>query len=230
MHSCQILLAGIDGSLRAVAARRLETEGCQVLKADDLARALFLLETGTVDAILLGSAGAGPRLEQPIRALRRLTDAPLLIVGADPAEHAVISSLEAGADDYLAAPVRVDEMVARVRALVRRSRRIAPPPDDRPLRYGKIALSERTHDVRIEDRRVRLTPTEFRMLLQLIRRRGSVMSREALLEAVWGYTGYDENLINTHIRRLRAKVEDDPHRPQIILTVRGFGYRLAGPD
>jgi DNA-binding response OmpR family regulator len=166
-----------------------------------------------------------------IRQVRRVSDIPIVIVSARSDTHDVVAGLEAGADDYVTKPFQVKEITARLRALRRRLRSAtaAADPDivldSDPARA--LVLSTSRGAVMLDGKDVALTVTEYRLLAELAQPPGRVLSRPALLEKVWehGYYG-DERIVDVHIRRLRTKIERDPGRPRVVVTVRGMGYRL----
>jgi two-component system, OmpR family, response regulator MtrA len=162
------------------------------------------------------------------RRIRATSDAPIIIVSAKSEETDVVVGLELGADDYLVKPFRLNELLARIRAQLRRqpSARVQDETPAERLRAGRVELDTGSHEVRVDGKLVALTPVEFRLLMAMMRSAGQVLSREKLLATIWGYDGYDLSLVNTHINRLRGKIEENPHDPQVVRTVRGFGYRL----
>lgn len=157
---------------------------------------------------------------------------PILMLTARSSELDRVLGLELGADDYLAKPFSVLEFVARVKALLRRAHGPRQPAREAepPLRVGALTIDSAQREVRIGSKRVDLTAREFELLRHFARHPGRVMSRGQLLDQVWGYThsGY-EHTVNTHINRLRAKIEPDPARPHFIRTVWGVGYRFCDP-
>ena len=160
------------------------------------------------------------------RAIRRTSDVPIIMVTARDDTHDVVAGLEAGADDYLTKPFAPKELSARIRAMLRRVR--AMDPAAAHLVFGDLEIVPEEGVVRRGGREVHLTKTEFRLLVELASSPGRVLSREVLLERVWGY-GYfgDGRLVDVHVRRLRTKVEADPANPRHVVTVRGLGYKLA---
>ena len=155
---------------------------------------------------------------------------PVLMLTARSSEIDRVLGLELGADDYLTKPFSIPELQARIKALLRRAdiREQAPVMKDERIRLGEMSIDTASREVRIADVPVALTAKEFELLLHLARHPGRVFSRLQLLDAVWGTTfeGYEHN-VNTHINRLRAKIEKDPASPVYVLTVRGAGYRFG---
>jgi DNA-binding response OmpR family regulator len=152
----------------------------------------------------------------------------MLTVQADEVDQVV--GLEAGADDYVTKPYRLRELLARIRALLRRSYGELAAADADLLYAGDLVIDRASARVTRDGRPIELTPTELRLLIFLARHPGQVLSRGQLLEHVWGYSAefIDERTVNVHVRRLRTKIEPDPDVPTIVLTVPGLGYRLGG--
>ncbi len=178
-------------------------------------------ELALIDLMLPGMDGF-----ETCRSLRRSSTVPIIMVTARSDTHDVVAGLEAGADDYVTKPFVAKELAARIRALLRRSR-----PDNAPesvVAFGDVEIEPDAGVVRRGGAEVHCTRTEFRLLCELADHPGKVLSREHLLEKVWGYDYFgDGRLVDVHVRRLRTKVEPDPANPQFILTVRGMGYKLA---
>ncbi|MDQ1360308.1 MAG: hypothetical protein QOJ44_685 [Acidimicrobiaceae bacterium] len=198
----------------------------------------------TVDDVASGEEGVSRFTEQPAelvlidlmlpgidgfeacRTLRRQSTVPVIMVTARSDTHDVVAGLEAGADDYVTKPFVAKELAARIRALLRRARPVDHGPE--ALTFGDVELIPDAGVVRRAGVEVHCTRTEFRLLCELAENPGKVLSREQLLERVWGYDYFgDGRLVDVHVRRLRTKVEPDPANPQFILTVRGMGYKLA---
>jgi DNA-binding response OmpR family regulator len=183
-----------------------------------------------LDLMLPGMDG----LEVCRRLRERPVYTPIMMLTAKAAELDRVLGLELGADDYLTKPFSIRELVARVKAMFRRLEHLESATASVPgetLRCGELFIDVEKRDVRVDDVPVALTSKEFDLLLHFVRNPGRVYTRLQLLDAVWGY-GYDgyEHNVNCHINRLRAKVEKDQARPQIILTVRGVGYKLGEPQ
>ena len=159
------------------------------------------------------------------RRLREWSQMPILVLSAVGEEDAKVAALEAGADDYITKPFKPQELVARVRARLRRGDDV----ESEALTLGDLTIDVSGHVVQRAGVPILLTPLEFDLLVALARKPWQVFSRETLLEQVWGYRhAGDTRLVNVHVQRLRSKVEKDPENPEIVLTVRGVGYK-AGP-
>ena len=158
------------------------------------------------------------------RTIRRSHATPIVMLTARSDTHDVVAGLELGADDYLTKPFEPAELVARVRAVLRRGVVSSTP---RVLRFGDLEIDEAGFRARREGRDLALTATEFKLLCELAGRPGQVFTRDLLLDLVWGYEFLgDSRLVDVAVQRLRAKVETDPGRPALITTVRGVGYRF----
>jgi DNA-binding response OmpR family regulator len=222
----RILVVEDDERIRLSMRLALEDEGYVV---DDVASgedALARFAEGPAELVLVDLMLPGIDGFETCRALRRHSTVPVIMVTARSDTHDVVAGLEAGADDYVTKPFVAKELAARIRALLRRSR----PTDDGPavLSFGDVDLEPEAGVVRRDGAEIHCTRTEFRLLCELASNPGKVLSREQLLERVWGYDYFgDGRLVDVHIRRLRTKVENDPANPRFILTVRGMGYKLA---
>jgi DNA-binding response OmpR family regulator len=161
------------------------------------------------------------------RHLRRQTPVPILMLTAKDSEHDRVLGLESGADDYVTKPFSPRELVARVRAILRRTGRDDVRGADTPLVAGRLVLNALTHEVRLGDRAIELTAKEFDLLRLLMGHPNQVFTRDFLLEHIWGYEYFGSTrTVDMHISRLREKIEDDPNTPTFIVTVRGVGYKL----
>ncbi|MCL5497115.1 DNA-binding response regulator, OmpR family, contains REC and winged-helix (wHTH) domain [Phytobacter palmae] len=227
----KILLVEDDRDIAGLLRLNLQDEGYQIVHEEDGARALAHLEKTDWDAVILDLMLPNVDGLEICRRIRQMTRyLPVIIISARTSETHRVLGLEMGADDYLAKPFSVLELVARVKALFRRQEAMG-----RNLRLdmGSIACHGLTIDplpreVRLRGELIDLTPREFDLLYWFARHPGEVFSRLALLDQVWGYQheGY-EHTVNTHINRLRMKIEKDAAAPEIILTVWGKGYKFA---
>lgn len=230
----RVLLVEDDAHIADLLSLHLRDEGLEVVHRARGDEGLQQLEKGGWDALVLDimlPGVDGLEICRRARAMARYT--PIIIISARASEVHRILGLEIGADDYLAKPFSVLELVARVKALLRRVDAMAQNArlDAGSLSIGGLSIDPVARDARLEGARLDLTPREFDLLYFFARQPGKVFSRMDLLNAVWGYRheGY-EHTVNTHINRLRAKVEADPAQPARILTVWGRGYKFAEPS
>lgn len=223
--SIHILAVEDDERIRTAVRFALEDEGWTVTEADTGEAALESFEAGSTDVVLIDINLPGIDGFELCRSIRRGSDVPIVMVTARDDTHDIVAGLEAGADDYLTKPFAPKELSARIRALLRRARSTSPAESSRVVGDLEIVADEGV--VRKSGEEIHLTKTEFHLLCELASNPGKVLSREHLLEKVWGY-GYfgDGRLVDVHVRRLRTKVETDPAHPRYVVTVRGMGYKL----
>ncbi|WP_413195322.1 response regulator transcription factor [Pararobbsia alpina] len=226
----RVLIVEDDADIANVLALHLRDEHYEVVHSADGAEGLRLLEQGGWDALILDlmlPGVDGLEICRRARAMTRYT--PIIITSARSSEVHRILGLELGADDYLAKPFSVLELVARVKALLRRVDAMAKDLklDTGALSLGGLTIDPIARDARVHGKPIELTPREFDLLYHFASHPGKVFSRMDLLNAVWGYQheGY-EHTVNTHINRLRTKIEADPAQPTRILTVWGRGYKF----
>ena len=229
----RILIVEDDADIAEILRLHLQDEGYEVAHAADGDAGCCLLDQGGWDALVLDLMLPGvDGLEICRRARAMARYVPIIIISARSSEVHRILGLELGADDYLTKPFSVLELVARVKALLRRSEALARDAraDTGSIVADGLAIDPLAREAAVDGRRVELTPREFDLRYFFARHPGQVFSRMDLLARVWGYRhdGY-EHTVNTHINRLRAKVEADPSVPRRILTVWGAGYKFAVP-
>jgi DNA-binding response OmpR family regulator len=224
----RVLLIEDDEHVRASLRLVLEQEGSAVSEAASAEEGLPVFRRSPTDIVLVDIMLPGADGFSVCREIRRESDVPILVLTARSDSHDVVAALEAGADDYVVKPAVPKELTARLRALLRRANRVVSVSGR--LRLGDLEIDVESAQVRQDGKAVSLTRTEFRLLCELAQVPGRVMSREALLERVWGYDYFgDSRLVDVHIRRLRCKIEEEASRPRRIVTVRGLGYRAEPP-
>jgi DNA-binding response OmpR family regulator len=217
-----------DDAIRLALRLALEDEGYTVVEAVNGVEGLEAFRTNEIDLVLLDLRLPDLSGFDVCRALRAESIVPIIIITAQTDTHDLVAGLEAGADDYVTKPVVPKELAARIRALLRRVqlRETAAP---RSTVFGDVELRREQGIVLKRGREVSLTKTEFRLLCEFADHARAVLSRDQLLERVWGYEYLgDSRLVDAHVRRLRVKIEDQPDDPRLIVTVRGLGYRLLG--
>jgi DNA-binding response OmpR family regulator len=220
-----ILVIDDQSSVRQLLQEYLTEQGFRVIQADNGQNALYTARHDQPDVILLDIMM--PKMDgyQFLRQYRQERQTPIIIITAREEETDAVLGLDLGADDYVIKPFRMRELLARIRAVLRRNE---PGPEKfELLRAGEIVLDERTHTVVVKNTPVAVTPIEFDLLATLMRSPGRVFTRTELVDllANSGFAGL-ENTLNVHIRNLRMKVEPDPANPQFIETVFGIGYRF----
>jgi two-component system, OmpR family, response regulator MtrA len=219
----RILLVEDDPSIRELTTIGLHAAGYAVVAAADGREALDRFASDKPDAVVLDIML--PVLDglAVCRTIRLQSAVPIIMLTARTDAFDVVAGLEAGADDYIRKPFELPELVARLRVALRRA---GATETGGPLRLGPLEIDEASHTVRRDDREIALSHTEFGLLAELARRPGQVFTRELLLEQIWGYDYLgDSRLVDVAIQRLRAKVEAEPANPELILTVRGVGYK-----
>jgi two-component system response regulator MtrA len=220
----RVLLVEDDPSIREVTALGLEGAGFRVTTAADGREGLARFREGSFALVVLDVML--PELDglEVCRAIRAESRVPIVMLSARADTVDVVVGLELGADDYVTKPFELPELVARLRAALRRS----AAPDEPVLRVGGLEIEPGAFAVRRGGEEIALTATEFRLLLELARRPRQVFTRELLLQRVWGYDFLgDSRLVDVAVQRLRGKIEEDPKEPRIVTTVRGVGYRLG---
>jgi DNA-binding response OmpR family regulator len=233
--SIRVLVVEDERNLVALLRKYLEREGFEVHEALDGETGLDVARRVKPDVVVLDWMLPGPDGMEVLRQLRRFSEAYVIMLTARAEEVDRIVGLSTGADDYLIKPFSPGELVARIRAMLRRPRGGVPSARggaevDAPLRFGELTIEPGRREVRLQGEEVPLTALEFDLLAALASRPGFVFGRDRLLERVWGeaYFGGD-HVVDVHIANLRKKIEVDPSNPIYVQTVRGVGYRFRRP-
>jgi two-component system, OmpR family, response regulator MtrA len=220
----RVLLVEDDPSIRELTSAGLARAGFRVESAGDGRDALDRFARSAPDVVVLDLMLPVLDGYEVCRTIRGTSQVPIVMLSARTDTVDVVVGLEVGADDYVTKPFELPELVARIRAVLRRS---ASSPAEDIIRVRDVEIDPAAFRVRRAGAELVLTATEFRLLLELARRPNQVFTRELLLEQVWNYDYLgDSRLVDVAVQRLRSKVEDDPRAPRLIQTVRGVGYRL----
>ena len=220
----KILVVDDDPSISDMLTLVLETEGFDPVPVMDGNEAVPAFREHQPDLILLDLMLPGMNGVDICREIRQESSVPIVMLTAKTDTVDVVLGLESGADDYITKPFKPKELVARVRARLRRS----DEPGPERLKIGDIEIDVTGHAVTRDGERISLTPLEFDLLVELARKPWQVFTREVLLEKVWGYRhSADTRLVNVHVQRLRSKIEKDPEKPEVVQTVRGVGYKAG---
>ena len=221
----RVLVVDDDPALAEMLTIVLRGEGFDTAVVGDGTRALPAVRDLRPDVVLLDLMLPGMNGIDVCRAIRTESGVPIVMLTAKTDTVDIVLGLESGADDYVVKPFKPKELVARIRARVRRTE--TEPAEQ--LSIGDVSIDVPAHQVTRDGAQIALTPLEFDLLVALARKPRQVFTREVLLEQVWGYRhAADTRLVNVHVQRLRSKVERDPEHPEVVLTVRGVGYK-AGP-
>ena len=225
-----VLIADDEAQIRDILSLYFKKEGFKVIEAADGAEALFQLQAGKPDIILLDIMM--PVLDgfEVCKQVRKISDIPIIMLTAKDFDDDRILGLEMGADDYIAKPFNTREVVARVKAVLRRSAKDSQNEKGREetLTIGGLRLDFSSYQAWLHDEPIALTPKEYELLKLLVTNPGRAFSRDELLERIWGYEYYgDTRTVDVHIRHLRAKLKGAPAVSDAIETVRGVGYRFA---
>lgn len=223
----RILIIEDETSYREATAFLLRHEGFDVVEAADGAAGLAEYERGGADLVLLDLMMPGMAGTDVCRELRLRGTTPIIMVTARDSEVDKVVGLELGADDYVTKPFSQRELVARIRAVLRRGREEVLLPD--VLEAGGVRLDSERHQVWVAGEKVKLALKEFELLELLLRNAGRVMTRGQLIDRIWGsdYVG-DTKTLDVHIKRIRSKIERDPAEPTLLTTIRGLGYKFEG--
>jgi two-component system, OmpR family, response regulator RegX3 len=206
----------------------LSAEGFDVVSAADGAASLQVFERERPDLILLDVMLPGLSGTEVCKRIRASSAVPIIMLTARDTEIEKVVGLELGADDYVTKPFSMRELTARVRAVLRRRGEWDLPEVGAPLEVGPVRVDPERYEVSVRGTPVELPPKEFALLELLVRNAGRVLTRDVLIDRIWGadYVG-DTKTLDVHIKRLRSRIEEHPHEPKLIVTVRGVGYKLA---
>ena len=224
----KLLLVEDEKAIAEGLAITLEAEGFQVAWVKDGLDAIGAWERVRPDLVVLDLMLPGMSGTEICRTLRSRSDVPIIMLTARDAEVDRVVGLELGADDYVTKPFSTRELVARIKAILRRAPIHDLDGDEVPVEAAGVRVDRARHEVRVDGEPVELPPKEFELLAVLVEHAGRVLTRDRLIDEVWGsdYVG-DTKTLDVHVRRLRTRVEDDAHQPRRIQTVRGVGYRFA---
>ena len=224
-----ILIVEDEESLAEPLAYLLQKEGFETLLATDGTAALDLFSDEVVDLVLLDLMLPGMSGTDVCRKLRSESDVPIIMVTARDSEIDKVVGLELGADDYVTKPYSTRELVARIRAVLRRGPEVEELEeiDDQILEAGRVRMDVERHTVLVDGQPVAMPLKEFDLLEYLMRNAGRVLTRGQLIDRIWGadYVG-DTKTLDVHVKRLRTKIEQEPSRPKQLVTVRGLGYKF----
>lgn len=224
--SHEVLFVEDDESVQEATALLLERAGLRVTVVGDGRAAVDLFQTRPFSVVILDLMLPSLDGIEVCRQIRSASNVPIVMLTARADAAEIVTGLESGADDYVTKPFNGMELVARVRAALRR---VAPTDPPAVLRFGELEIDSAAFRVKQAGRPVELSSTEFRLLVELARHPDQVMTRQDLLRQVWGYDYLgDSRLVDMAITRLRTKIADDAERPNYIATVRGVGYRFVG--
>ncbi|WP_405216020.1 response regulator [Agrococcus sp. Ld7] len=220
----RILIVEDEAALAEPLAYLLELEGYETAHAEDGIRAMRMFEQQGADLVLLDLMLPGRSGTEVCRLIRQSSGVPIIMVTAKDSEMDTVVGLELGADDYVTKPYSTRELLARIRAVLRRR---AVDDDDAVVEIGRVRLDADSHTVHVAGEPVAMPLREFELLEYLMRNAGRVLTRAQLIDRVWGsdYVG-DTKTLDVHIKRLRAKIEEDPANPTRVATLRGLGYRF----
>lgn len=222
--AARILVVDDDQAISEILGIVLRAEGFEPYFCADGAKAMDVFRQTNPDLVLLDLMLPGRDGIDICRAIREESGIPIVMLTARSDSQDIVTGLESGADDYIVKPIKNKELIARIRARLRK----VETPSTKEIRIGDLIIDVAGHLVRRGNEILPLTVLEFKLLTTLAKRPWQVFSREVLLQEVWEYQhAADTRLVNVHVQRLRAKIEKDPERPEIVLTVRGIGYKAG---
>jgi two-component system KDP operon response regulator KdpE len=227
MSAPTVLVVDDEKPLRDFVRRNLEVRGFNVLTASNGVEAMSIFNTHIIDLVILDIMM--PHLDglETTRRIRQSSLVPIIILTALGEESDKVKAFDLGADDYLTKPFGIGELLGRVKAVLRRARWAESTHQDEKIVHGEISADMSRHEVTVNGEAIDLTPTEFNLLIFLMRNVGKALSHRAILQNVWGPEyGEEAEYLRVYIGRLRQKIEQDPLNPRYLLTERGYGYRF----
>ena len=225
----KVLVVDDEAPIVEVITYNLRKEGFQTVSAMDAETCIELVRSEKPDLIILDVMLPAASGFDVCRSLRRHSDVPIIMLTARAEETDRVVGLELGADDYITKPFSIRELMARVKAILRRTQAGDMPSSSSTVRVGDLVIDPIRYEVTVAEKRVDLSPKEFDLLRFLASHAGQVFSRQALLDRVWGADAYvEDRTVDVHIRWLREKIETVPSHPVRLLTVRGVGYKFSG--
>ena len=226
--AARILVVEDEVSLADTVRYNLEREGYAVAVANDGRQALERFHDERPRLVILDLMLPEISGLDVCRQIRQISNVPIVMVTAKDSEADKVAGLEIGADDYVTKPFSIRELISRVRAHLRRAGMRSAEPADDVLSGGPVELDVARHEVQVRGETVGFPPKEFELLEAFLRRKGRLLTRDFLIEEVWG-AGYfgDTKTLDVHVKRIRRKVEEDPHQPAHLVTVRGLGYKFV---
>ena len=226
MKGSRILVVDDEQQILRALRTSLRGAGYEVETADTAESALAAAAMRPPEAVILDLVLPDGTGTEVVRELRTWSDAPVIVLSAVEDEHEKVAALDAGADDYVTKPVGIDELIARLRAALRR----AAPSAEPLITIGELEVDLEKREVKVSGKPIHLTPHQFDLLRVMARNEGKLLTHRAILQEVWG-PGYgsESNLLHVHVSQLRRKIEPDPARPRYLLTEPGAGYRLVDP-
>ena len=230
MTNPNVLVVDDEKTLSDFVRRNLEVRSFNVYTAANGLEALAIFNTEDIDLVILDLMM--PRMDglETTRRIRQYSTVPIIILTALDEESDKVKAFDLGADDYLTKPFGVGELLGRVKAVLRRSRWTEPPTREGRFIHGEITVDLERHQVTLRGEIIRLTPTEFSLLVYLMEHAGKVLPHQAILRNVWGPEyGEETEYLRVYIGHLRHKIEDEPSKPSYLLTERGIGYRFEPP-
>lgn len=225
MNKIMVLVVDDEQPLRDFVSRNLQKRNFEVHTAANGLEALAIFQANPIDLVIMDLMM--PRMDgiEAIERIRQISTVPVIVLSALEEEHHKVQALNQGADDYLTKPFGVNELLARVNAVIRRSTWTEIPPGTTTLAYADIAVDRERHQVTVRGQPVELTPTEFKLLVYFMENSCKVLPHELILRNVWGPEyGQEAEYLRVYIGRLRQKIEPDPSEPRHLLTERGIGY------